>query len=182
MKLFKEFKEFISKGSVLDLAVGMIIGSAFTAIISAVVGNIFTPLLNLIPINETGLITVLREAVTDANGNVVVEALIIDWGAVITAIITFFVTAIILFAIVKSVNTARAASEKAIHKAEEKLHHKKGQEEVVEEVVAVEEVAPVEPAPSQTTTDELLAQIVELLKQNKVDASVNISDITSKED
>ena len=57
----------------MDLAVGMIVGSAFTAVITALVKNILTPLINAIPgTNETGALqTVLREAVTDSNGNVV---------------------------------------------------------------------------------------------------------------
>ena len=69
-KLLKEFKEFISRGNVMDLAVGMIIGAAFTAIITAVVNGILKPLINLIPLSETGLQTVLRPAVVDAEGNV----------------------------------------------------------------------------------------------------------------
>lgn len=77
----------------MDLAVGMIIGSAFTAIVTALVQNILTPLINWIPgSSETGALqTVLREAVTDDAGNVVTEALILDWGAVISAIVTFYV-------------------------------------------------------------------------------------------
>ena len=105
-KLWSEFKKFINRGSVMDLAVGMIIGSAFTAIITALVKNIFTPLINAIPgADGTGALqTVLREAVTDESGNIVSEALILDWGSVIGAIITFFVTAIVLFLIVKGFN------------------------------------------------------------------------------
>ena len=107
-KLFKEFKEFINKGNVLDLAVGMIIGAAFTAIITAVVNGILKPLINLIPIGETGLQTVLRPAVVDETTNtVLVEALILDWGAVISAIITFLLTALVLFLIIKAINTAK---------------------------------------------------------------------------
>ena len=102
-KLFKEFKEFINRGNVLDLAVGMIIGSAFTTIITAVVNGVLKPLINLIPIGETGLQTVLRPAVLDDAGNVLVEALILDWGAVISAIITFLLTALVLFIIIKAI-------------------------------------------------------------------------------
>ena len=69
-KLFAEFKAFISKGNVIDLAVGMIIGSAFTAIVTAVVNGILTPLINWIPgADGTGALqVVLREAVTDETG------------------------------------------------------------------------------------------------------------------
>ena len=79
-KFFKEFKTFISRGNVMDLAVGMIVGAAFTAIITAVVNGILKPLINLIPIGKTGLQTVLRKAVEDEAGNILTEALILDWA------------------------------------------------------------------------------------------------------
>ena len=113
-KLFDEFKKFINRDSVMDLAVGMIIGSAFTAIINSLVNSILKPLINWIPgADNTGALqTVLREAVTDADGNIVTEALILDWGAVISAIITFFCTAIVLFLIVKAFNKLKDAGSK----------------------------------------------------------------------
>lgn len=113
-KLFDEFKKFINRGSVMDLAVGMIIGSAFTAIINSLVNSILKPLINWIPgADNTGALqTVLREAVTDADGNIVTEALILDWGAVISAIITFFCTAVVLFLIVKAFNKLKDAGSK----------------------------------------------------------------------
>lgn len=113
-KLFDEFKKFVNRGSVMDLAVGMIIGSAFTAIINSLVNSILKPLINWIPgADNTGALqTVLREAVTDADGNIVTEALILDWGAVISAIITFFCTAIVLFLIVKAFNKLKDAGSK----------------------------------------------------------------------
>ena len=98
----------------MDLAVGMIIGSAFTAIINSLVNSILKPLINWIPgADNTGALqTVLREAVTDADGNIATEALILDWGAVISAIITFFCTAIVLFLIVKAFNKLKDAGSK----------------------------------------------------------------------
>ena len=106
-KLIKEFKAFISRGNVMDLAVGMIIGAAFTAIITAVVNGILKPLINLIPLSETGLQTILRHAVVDEEGNILTEALVLDWGAVISAIITFILTALVLFVIIKAYNKAQ---------------------------------------------------------------------------
>ena len=59
-KFFAEFKKFITRGNVIDLAVGMIIGAAFTAIVNALVNGIFKPLINAIPMgNIQGLITML---------------------------------------------------------------------------------------------------------------------------
>ena len=154
-KLFKEFKEFINRGNVLDLAVGMIIGSAFTAIITAVVNGVLKPLINLIPIGETGLQTVLRPAVLDDAGNVLVEALILDWGAVISAIITFLLTALVLFIIIKAINTAKAKAEAAKAKLEA-------------EQAATEEAAEPEPEPEPApTTEELLEKIITILEKKE---------------
>lgn len=181
-KLLKEFKAFINKGSVMDLAVGMIIGSAFTAIVNSLVNSILKPLINWIPISASGLQTVLREAVLDASGNVVTEALILDWGAVISAIITFFCTAIVLFLIIKAFNKAKDIGNKAKEGLEDKLEDlkNKGKEEEVQEVVATEEVVEevAEPVVEETpvveevvenkeTTEELLKQIIELLKDKQ---------------
>ena len=112
-KLFQDFKKFINRGNVMDLAVGMIIGSAFTAIVTAMVNGILKPLLNCIPgTGETGALqTVLKQAVTDADGNILTEAVVLDWGGVISAIITFLLTAIILFLIVKAFNKMKEAGE-----------------------------------------------------------------------
>ena len=151
-KLLEEFKAFITRGNVMDLAVGMIIGAAFTAIITAVVNGILKPLINWIPIGTTGLQTVLRPAVVDAEtGTVLTEALILDWGAVISAIITFLLTALVLFLIIKVFNTLKDKSEELKKKAEE---------------------APVEEAPAvveepKETAEDLLKQIRdELAKLN----------------
>lgn len=170
-KLLQEFKAFINKGNVMDLAVGMIIGSAFTAIVTALVQNILTPLINWIPgTGDTGALqTVLREAVTDEAGNVVTPALILDWGAVISAIITFLCTAIVLFLIVKLFNKMKEAGEKA----KEAAAHKDEQaaEEAAEAPVeeAAPEVAP-EPAPVEevkpSESEMLLREILEELKKS----------------
>ena len=151
-KLLQEFKAFINKGNVMDLAVGMIIGSAFTAIVTALVQNILTPLINWIPgTGDTGALqTVLREAITDEAGNVVTPALILDWGAVISAIITFLCTAIVLFVIVKLFNKMKEAGEKAkeaaAHKDEQAAEEaaEAPVEEAAPEVAPVEEVKPSE--------------------------------------
>lgn len=119
-KLLKEFKAFITKGNVVDLAVGMIIGAAFTAIVTALVNNIFKPLINAIPMGDLqGLITMLvaknAEGLTAAECaqkgvEFVVDmtkSVYIDWGAFIMAIINFLITALVLFAMVKLINMVR---------------------------------------------------------------------------
>ena len=100
MKSFmKEFKEFAMKGNVMDLAIGMIIGSAFTAIITALVDNIFSPLLGL-------LIKVdFNEAAVNVGG---VDIL---YGAFLMAIIKFILIAFVLFCMIKSMNKLRKEPE-----------------------------------------------------------------------
>lgn len=164
-KLLKEFKTFISKGSALDLAVGMIIGTAFTAIVSALVSGILQPLINMIPISETGdLITELRAAVIDPEtGAVIREALVLDWGAVISAVITFILTALVLFVIIKAINSARDFGSREAKKLAKKL--KKGnisEEEAAAAKAALDAQQPA-PAPAETT-DDLLREIRDLLR------------------
>ena len=160
-KLFAEFKAFISKGNVIDLAVGMIIGSAFTAIVSALVNNILKPLINWIPgADGTGALQlVLRPAVVDAEGKIVTDALIMDFGAVISAVITFLLTALILFAIVKAIATAQkkqaALRDKMKKEREDKLRAEGKLPPLAENAEVPAEVKP--------TTEELLEQIRDLL-------------------
>ena len=157
-KFFKEFKEFITRGNVLDMAVGIIVGSAFTAIITALVANILTPLINWIPgADNTGALqVVLRKAVLDEAGNVLTEALVIDFGAVISAVITFLITAFVLFIILKTITSIRKKGEKL----REQL--KKKEEEEIKDVAA-ESPAPVTQI---ETTDDILREIRDLLKAN----------------
>lgn len=182
-KLWKEFKAFISKGSALDLAVGMIIGSAFTAIVTALVNGILKPLINWIPISETGdLLTELRPAVIE-NGVVVREALVLDWGAVISAVITFLLTAIVLFAIIKVINTARDFGKKESAKLQKQLRKGKisaeeaaaAQAKLDEEAAAKEAAAA--PAPADPTV-ELLREIRDLLlAQKNADVAAKIEQL-----
>ena len=117
-KFFKEFKTFISRGNVIDLAVGVIIGSAFTAIVSAVTNKIIMPIINMLLLAMTGgsgldqIYTYLKKVyVLDEFGNAtttidLANSIFIDWGALITAILNFIIIALILFAIVKAFNAA----------------------------------------------------------------------------
>ncbi len=165
-KLFKEFKDFITKGNVLDLAVGMIIGAAFTAIITAVVSGILTPLINMIPIGDTGsLQVVLRDPVVDAEGTIVKAAVIMDFGALISAVITFFITALVLFSVVKIISTAQKTAEEAKVKAKRAYEDKliaEGKLPPREEPKAEEVAAP------KPTQEDLLTEIRDILAaQNK---------------
>ena len=148
-KLFEEFKAFISKGNVLDMAVGVIIATAFGKITSTLVANVITPLLAFAfnSPNTDALNITLREAVIGADGEVVKEALVLGLGTLVGAIIDFIVISGVIFWVVKAFNPAKAAAE-AKKKAEE-------------EAAAAAE-PPAEPAP---TTEELLTKILEELQK-----------------
>ena len=104
-KLFKEFKDFINKGNAVALAIGVIIGGAFTAIVTAVNKQVISPLIGALLGDadlSQSLITVLSQHTEVVDG---VETVVIDnaiyWGAFIQAVIDFLLTAVILFAIFK---------------------------------------------------------------------------------
>ena len=112
-KFMKEFKEFAVKGNMIDMAIGVIIGGAFTALVGAFTANIVNPLLALIPgVNslDGALKIVLKEAVVQ-DGAVVAEEVAIKIGAFISAIITFLILALVIFMMVKGINKMRAAEE-----------------------------------------------------------------------
>lgn len=125
-KFLEEFKAFAMRGNVLDMAVGVVVGSAFTAIVTSIVQNLLTPLLGLLIPDST-----FAEWAPGGFGI----------GAVINSIITFLITAFVVFLLVKGVN---------------KLTHLKKQEETQE---------PEEP--KAPTTEELLTEIRDLLKEQK---------------
>ena len=116
-KFFQEFKKFITRGNVMDLAVGVIVGGAFTAIVTALTNNIIRPLINwiiaLIGGKEglSSVFTFLSKAYTvDATGAQVIDlanSIYIDWGKFITAILDFFIIAFTVFLIVKAFNASR---------------------------------------------------------------------------
>ena len=148
-KMFEEFKAFISKGNVLDMAVGVIIATAFGKITSTLVANVITPLLAFAfnSPNTDALNITLRAAEIGTDGEVIREALVLGLGTLLGAIVDFIVISFVIFWVVKAFNKAKAAAE-AKKKAEE------------EAAAAAEE--PAEPAP---TTEELLTKILEELQK-----------------
>ncbi|MBQ6315730.1 MAG: large conductance mechanosensitive channel protein MscL [Mogibacterium sp.] len=99
--MIKEFKEFISKGNVMDMAVGIIIGGAFTAIVSALVDSILMPIIGMI----SGGMSVADMSVTVGNAT-------LGYGAFLQAIIDFLLVALVLFFIIKGLNKAKSAVAK----------------------------------------------------------------------
>lgn len=121
---FAEFKKFITRGNVLDMAVGVIVGGAFTAIVTALSDHILKPIINWILALILGanslseIYTVLRPVYTTGeNGQQLLnleQSIYIDWGAFINAIINFILIAFVLFCIVRAINDLSEASKLAV--------------------------------------------------------------------
>ncbi|MFA5514087.1 MAG: large-conductance mechanosensitive channel protein MscL [Sphaerochaetaceae bacterium] len=140
--VFEEFKTFISRGSVVDLAVGMIIGVAFTAIVSSLVNDIVMPIVGTVlgGINFTNLKIIIRDA-TETH-----KELAIAYGNFIQSVVDFLLIAVVVFLMVRLINTFREKSESL-------LKHKEEQE------ITVTEAKP--------TELEILIEIRDLLKNGK---------------
>lgn len=192
-KFFGEFKKFISRGNVMDMAVGTIVGAAFTAIVTALSNGILKPVINMVIYYCCGgdtsalekMYTVLvRVETTDAETGAKVldltNSIYIDWGAFISAIINFLLVAFVLFLIVRAFNNVKEASdrakdtyERAIVKQEKGIKLTKKEAEAIvahdeAEAKAAAEKAEAdrlaaEEANKLSTTDALLTEIKELL-------------------
>ena len=117
-KFFDEFGKFIMRGNVLDLAVGVIVGGAFTAIVNALSDHILKPIINFLLAMILGedslenIYTYLKKSYT-AEGTIdLASSIYIDWGAFINAIINFLLIAFVLFCIVKAINKVAEAHDK----------------------------------------------------------------------
>ena len=143
-KFLEEFKAFVMRGNVMDMAVGVIVGGAFGAITTALVSNVVTPLLAVLfnSPNPDALNITLRAA-DEAAGT---EAIVLGLGTFLGAIINFLVIALVLFSVIKAMNKAKELAENLKKKEEEEA--------------AAEE-------PAKPTTEELLTAILEELKSKK---------------
>ncbi|MBO5910024.1 MAG: large conductance mechanosensitive channel protein MscL, partial [Clostridia bacterium] len=113
-KFFSEFKAFIKKGNVVDLAVALIIGTAFNKIVSSLVNDVIMPLVSLMVGGKdvTDWKWVIQKAQYDANGNVLVAETALKYGIFIQAIIDFLIIALTVFIIVKIVKASTERIEK----------------------------------------------------------------------
>lgn len=123
-KFFGEFKEFAMRGNVVDMAVGVIVGAAFKAIVDSLVNDIISPLLGTFLKTDFSELTLTlspaTEAVLDAQGNVVTEAtdaVLFKYGAFITAIINFIIMAFVIFMLVKGLNKLANLGKKKVEEA-----------------------------------------------------------------
>lgn len=115
--MLSEFKAFIAKGNVMDMAVGIIIGAAFTAIVASLVGDLINPIIGLIigGIDFSNMYVVLRGTVPDGASLAAARdagAAVFAYGSFISAIINFLIIAFVVFMLVKMVNKAKDAATK----------------------------------------------------------------------
>ena len=147
-KFFKEFKVFITRGNVLDMAVGVIVGGAFTAIVNALSNNILKPIINWLLSLILGaeslseVYTFLSVAHLEDGSIDLANSIYIDWGAFINAIINFLLIALVLFLIVKAINKVKDGNAKL--KAELKGLTKEQKKELKENGVDVKDKKAVE--------------------------------------
>ena len=117
--MIKEFKKFIARGNVLDLAVGVIVGSAFSSIVTSLVNNIFTPIIGLV-----------LGGVDFSNLSITFRDTQIMYGAFIQSVIDFLIVAFCLFIVVKVVNKVTAKKEKKEEKKDTRSAELKTLEEI----------------------------------------------------
>ena len=146
-KFFSEFKAFIAKGNVIDMATAVIIGAAFNKIITSLVNDIIMPAISLLigGMNVSEWKVIIQEAVIDANGVVTTPETAINYGLFIQTIMDFLIVAFCIFIALKLILSFKTKFEKK-------------KEEEVEE--AKEEPAPAEPS----NEEKLLTEIRDLLK------------------
>ena len=146
-KLIKEFKDFISRGNVLDMAIGVVIGTAFGKITTSLVNDLLMPFIGWIcGSRDMSALNLLVRPAEYENGEVVREAITIGFGSFIGTIIDFLLIALVVFAIVKLANKAQKMMEKL-------------EKDKAEEAAAAE--------PPKPTTEELLADILTELKKKE---------------
>ena len=109
MGMISEFKEFISKGNVLDLAVGVVIGAAFGKIVTALVDGIIMPIVGIITggVSVSDWKYVIHPAVVDAAGKVTTPENAIAYGAFIQTVVDFLIIAFVIFLVIKAYNRMR---------------------------------------------------------------------------
>ena len=145
-KMLEEFKAFIMRGNVLDMAVGVIVAGAFGKITTSLVNDLFMPFISWIfgARDMTALNVVVRPEIVNEAGEVTQAAITLGFGTFVATIIDFILIALVVFMVVKFMNAAKAKLEKK-----------------------EEEEAPAPEEPAGPTTEQLLADILAELKKDK---------------
>ena len=177
---FKDFKKFISRGNVIDMAIGVVIASAFTAIVTALTNKIIMPFINwLLAINGAGLdsaYTFLKKVYSEDGTIDLTNSIYIDWGAFITAVINFILIALVLFIVLRILMRAQGFWNKEVklypNKEEREILKSQGvnmknRKEVLTATKELRDKNKVEAPAPKPSQEELLQEILlELKKQN----------------
>ena len=138
---FEEFKKFISRGNVMDMAIGVIVGAAFGAITKSLVDDIVTPLLALLfKSPNTDALNITLRAATETE-----DAIVLGFGTFLGTILNFLIVALVLFSVMKAMNKATEMAKKLTKQQEEEA---KAEE------------------PPKPTTEELLTAILDEIKKD----------------
>ena len=168
---WKDFKAFISRGNVVDMAVGVVVGGSFSKIVTGLVNNIINPAVNLVM--KTGgldsIKTIITEAVIDEAGKIVTPEVAILWGTWIQTILDFLITAFCVFVMVRVITKIRNGLEYKKNE-EEKAKAEEAKKKAEAEKAAAAEAAKLA-AEKQAALDasiieqaKLLAEIRDLMK------------------
>lgn len=143
-KFFAEFKTFAMRGNVMDMAIGVVIGTAFGKITTSIVNDIIMPLIGLVigGIDLTQWNILLKPEILDEAGNVAQAAVTLGIGNLLAVILDFIIVAFAMFLLVKAMNKLASLKKK-------------------------EEEAPAEEEEPKPTSEELLAEIRDLLKEQQ---------------
>ena len=146
-KMFEEFKTFIMRGNVLDMAVGVIVAGAFGKITTSLVNDLFMPFISWIfgARDMTALNVIVRPEIVNEAGEVVQTAITLGFGTFVATIIDFILIAFVVFMVVKLMNAAKAKLEKPAPAPEPEP----------------------EPEPEPSAEEKLLAEIRDLLKNKE---------------
>lgn len=172
-KFFADFKKFISKGNIMDLAIAVVIGGAFGKIVTSLVNDIIMPLIGLATggANVADVKWVIKEAVYDANNVLVTAENALRYGSFLQTIIDFLIIAFCIFVVFRIIN----ASTKRFEKMKADLLHKMKKDEEENGQVVVEEVKKV--LTDAEKQELLLTEIRDLLKKQVVVEEVKLDEI-----
>ena len=156
-KFFQEFAAFIKRGNVLDLAVGLIIGGAFNAIVKSLVNDLIMPLLSLVIGDNFSLLkfVLIKEQIDNVTGAIITNEVAIRYGAFIQTIVDFLLIGLSIFVAIRIITKVRAKLDLAKQKLLKKEDEEKKDDATVEIIT-----------PPQPTSEELLQEIRDLLKES----------------
>lgn len=183
-KFFGEFKKFITRGNIVDMAVGVIVGSAFTAIVTALTNSIIKPFINWILAMITGgnglssIYTFLKKVeITDpATGKTsvdLVNSIYINWGDFIVKILDFLIIAFVIFTMVKIINKSREYMQKAADRIEKAYPNRAERKELKKRGVDLKD---------RKAVQEGLKQLIEEQEEARKQAEANKPKVEKTED